>query len=151
MTTIRMTTRRVEDKVPPRVEQGPQGVQVPQVEQVPITNEGNEVSVVPSDITNGEIREALLTLSRAMTTQVNRDIGPMMNDFESTMTSRLRDFVRINPPMVLGSMVGEDPQEYLDVWYTQWKDNRPVESGPIESEEFKETFLGMYFPMKRER
>ena len=84
-----------------------------------------------------------------------------MNDFESTMTSRLRGFVRMNPHMVLGSKVGEDPQEFLDgvykvlsamgvtsrvkrelasyqlrvdaqVWYTQWKDNRPVESGPIE-------------------
>ena len=28
------------------------------------------------------------------------------------------------------------------IWYTQWKDNRPKESGPIEWEEFKETFLG---------
>ena len=75
MTTRRMTTRRVEEKVPPRVEHTPQGVQVPQVEQVPITNEGNEVSVVPSDITNGEIREALLTLDQTMTTQVIETLG----------------------------------------------------------------------------
>ena len=26
------------------------------------------------------------------------------------------------------------------------KDNRPVKSGPIEWEEFKETFIGKYFP-----
>ena len=31
------------------------------------------------------------------------------------------------------------------IWYTQWKDNRPEESGPIEWEEFKEAFLGKYF------
>ena len=34
-------------------------------------------------------------------------------------------------------------------WYTQWKDNRPMESGPIEWEEFKEAFLGKYFPCER--
>ncbi|TMW93792.1 hypothetical protein EJD97_011157 [Solanum chilense] len=64
---------------------------------------------------------------------------------------------------------GEDPQEFLDavymvlsamgvtpqekeelpsyqlrvskIWYTQWKDNRKEESGPIEWKEFKEDFL----------
>ena len=50
MTTRRMTTRRVEEKVPPRVEHTPQGVQVPQVEQVPILDQGNGVQVDPPDI-----------------------------------------------------------------------------------------------------
>ena len=69
------------------------------------------------------------------------------------MTSRLRDFVRMNPRIFLDSKVGEDPQEFIDevykrvhvvgvtsreksslasyqlkdvsqVWYTQWKGNR---------------------------
>ena len=35
------------------------------------------------------------------------------------------------------------------IWYTQWKDNRPEGSGPIEWEEFKEAFLGMNFPRER--
>ena len=35
------------------------------------------------------------------------------------------------------------------VWYTQWKDNRSVESGPIEWGEFKEALLGKYFPRER--
>ena len=75
----------------------------------------------------------------------------------------------MNPPLFLFSMVGEDLQEFLDgvykvlssmgvtsmekaelplyqlrdvaqVWYTQWKNNMPVESGHIELEEFKELF-----------
>ena len=29
-------------------------------------------------------------------------------------------------------------REFSHVWYTKWKDNRLVESGPIECEEFKE-------------
>ena len=37
-------------------------------------------------------------------------------------------------------------REAAQVSYTPWKDNRPVESGSIEWEEFKEAFLGKYFP-----
>ena len=91
------------------------------------------------------------------------------------MTSRLRDFVRMNPHVFLGSKVGEDPQEFLDgvykvlsvmrvtsrekaelasyqlrevsqVWYTQWKDNKPVESGPIEWKHLMKHFLECTFP-----
>ena len=94
------------------------------------------------------------------------------------MTSRMRDYVRINPLIFLVSKVGEDPQEFLDgghkvlsdigvtsmekaefasykmrevaqVWYTQWKANRTVDSGPIEWEEFNEAFLGKYCPGER--
>ena len=50
-----------------------------------------------------------------MTTQINKDIGPRVNALKSTMTSRLRDFSRINPRIFLGYKVGEDPQEFLDV------------------------------------
>ena len=48
-----------------------------------------------------------------MTTHVNRGVETRVNVMESTMTSRLRDFVRMNPPIFLGSKVGEDPQEFL--------------------------------------
>ena len=82
------------------------------------------------------------------------------------MSSRLRDFLRMNPLIFLGYKENEDPQEFLDgvykaeldsyklrdvsqIWYTQWKDNRSEESGPIEWEEFKETFLGKCFSRKR--
>ena len=52
-----------------------------------------------------------------MTTFVNRGTEPRLNVAESNMTSRLRDFVRINPPIFLGSKVGEYPQEFLDGVY----------------------------------
>ena len=65
-------------------------------------------------MTNREIREALLALAQDMTTHVTRDIVPRVNALESTITSRLRDFVRMNPPILLDSKVGEDPQEFLD-------------------------------------
>ena len=40
-------------------------------------------------------------------------------------------------------------REVAQVWYTQWKDNRLLDSGPIEWEEFKKPFLGKYFPRER--
>ena len=72
--------------VPPRVEQFEkvekvhQGDQVPpQGDQVFFLGGGNEIPVVPPVMANGYIREALLTLARDMTTQVNRDSRPRVN------------------------------------------------------------------------
>lgn len=105
---------------------------------------------------------------------MSRGIEPRVNVVESKMTYIFRDFVTMNPPIFLYSMVGEDHQKFLDrlykEWssigvtytdkaklvsyeleevYTQWKDNRQVEWGPIELEEFKEAFLGKYFSRER--
>ena len=49
-----------------------------------------------------------------MTTHVNKGIEPSVNVVESTMTSRLREFLRMDPPIILGSKMVEDPQEFLD-------------------------------------
>ena len=94
------------------------------------------------------------------------------------MTSRLRDFVKMSPPIFLGYKMGKDPKEILDgaykvlrsmgvtsmekselalyelrelsrVWCIKWKDNGPFESDYIEWEEFKEYFLGKFFPRER--
>ena len=40
-------------------------------------------------------------------------------------------------------------KDIAQVWHTQWKGNMPVESGTIEWEEFKATFLGKYYPRER--
>ena len=45
-----------------------------------------------------------------MTTPVNLCMLPRVNVVERTMMSRLRDIVRINHPIFLGSKVVEDPQ-----------------------------------------
>ena len=64
-------------------------------------------------MTNRELREDLLGLAQAMTTLVNSGVEPRVNSMESTTTSRLRDFVRMNTPIFLVSNVGDDSQEYL--------------------------------------
>ena len=84
--------------------------------------------MVPYEISNGEIREALLTLDRAMTTQVNRDIGPSVNTMESTMTSRLRDFLRMNhrcpTPIHLPRKTRKTIKKYYSKTFTLWHNIR---------------------------
>ena len=77
----------------------------PQGNEVPVGGEGNDVPVVPPDMTNGEIRETLLALARAMITNVNRSVEPRVNAIESTITPSLREFLRMNPHIFLVSKV----------------------------------------------
>ena len=108
---------------------------------------------------NRDISETLIAIARAVTMHV--DLNRIPRVVERTMTSRLKDFVRMNSPIFLVSKVNEDPQEFLDVvykvlramgvtswekvelasyqlrdvsqsWYTQLNDNRPEGLGPIE-------------------
>ena len=62
----------------------------------PQGNQENEVLEVPPDMTNQEIRAVFLTLDIVMMDQVCRHVGPRMNANDITMTSILRDFVRMN-------------------------------------------------------
>ena len=95
-----------------------------------------------------------------MTTQANFSMVPRANVVEGTMTSRLRNFLRMNPPIFRGSKVAEYTHDFIDevykivcalgvtsrkkveldsyqlkdvakLWYTHWKGNRPEDSGPI--------------------
>ena len=83
----------------------------------PIGGQSNEVLVVSTDMTTGEIRETLLVMSRDSNTHVNTSMTPRVNVVGITLTSRLRDFVRMNPSIFLGSKVGEEPLESLDEVY----------------------------------
>ncbi|TMX04592.1 hypothetical protein EJD97_007021 [Solanum chilense] len=118
MNTRRTPAKRVEEnevqeEIPPQVQKVEQVLQGDQDDQVPIVGGGDDVP----KLHNTDIREAFLALTRAITTQVNLNMVPRVNIVESTMTSRLREFVRMYPPIFLSSKVGEDPQEFLDGVY----------------------------------
>lgn len=63
-------------------------------------------------MTIGENREALFALARAMIPHVNIGVNTMVNTIGSTMTSRLRDLVRMNPSIFHGWKLEEDPYEF---------------------------------------
>ena len=110
--TTRVEENDVHEEISPQVEkvkqvlQGGQGTQGAMVYLDPIVDGGNDVSVISPDLANGEIRDDLIAQARAMTNHITRDVGPKVNALECTMTSRLRDFVRMNPPIFIGSKVG---------------------------------------------
>ena len=77
MNTRRTPDRRVEEneiqeEIPPQVEEVEQGAQG---DQVPIVGGSYDLP----ELCNRDIREALLALARAMTTQVNLSMVPRVN------------------------------------------------------------------------
>ncbi|TMW89773.1 hypothetical protein EJD97_016640 [Solanum chilense] len=96
MNTRRTPDRRVEENdmqegIPPQIKQVEQVPQCAQGDQVHIVGGGNDVPVDPPELSNRDIREAFISLARAMTTQANLSMVTRVNVVESTMTSRLRD------------------------------------------------------------
>lgn len=73
---------------------------------------GNYDLVVHPKMTIGYTRESFLIFARDMTTLVNIGIESRVNFEESTMISILRDLVMTNPPIFLGSNLGENLQEF---------------------------------------
>ncbi|TMX04216.1 hypothetical protein EJD97_010645 [Solanum chilense] len=112
-----MEEERVNYEIPPQVEKvekvprDGQGVQRSQGD--PIPNLEGDIEV--PEISNREIREVFIAKARAATIQSK--LNMISRVLESTKTSSYRDFVRMDPPIFLGSKVNEDPQEFLDEVY----------------------------------
>ena len=143
----------------------------------------------PPPLTDDNIRDALHQMDQAittkeqesttqdqgMTTQANREVVPHLHEQVTTMASHLRDFTRMRHPILYGSKVDEDPQEFIDevsklhflmefstneksklatyklndvaqAWYVQWRDNRPLRGGPVTWDIFKADFLYRLLP-----
>lgn len=96
------------EEIHTQVEKVTQGSKNIQDDQFRIFERGNDIPVVPPDLNNSD------AFAQAVTTKVNWSMVPKMNVVESSMTSRLRDYVRINPLIFIFSKVGEDPQEFVD-------------------------------------
>lgn len=54
---------------------------------------------------------------QAMTIQVNHEVGPRVPQHDTTMSSCLRDFSRMNDPIIFHSKVGDDPQDIMNGVY----------------------------------
>ncbi|XP_049375775.1 uncharacterized protein LOC125840853 [Solanum verrucosum] len=179
MNTRRVNARRTEEDnvnegVPP---QAPQGPQDPNDEGAMTNLEIREALQTLTQLMTVQT-QAVTTQAQAITAQANLNVGPRVNPNVSTMASMLRDLTRMNPLMFFGSKVDEDPQEFVEeiykivdstevtsskkvelaayqfkdmaqVWYTQWKDNRPIRASLISWEVFKKAFIDKLFPREK--
>ena len=100
----------MQEEITPQVEEVEQVCQGFQGYQVPIVCGGNDVPVVLLELSERDIKESFLILPEPVTIQVNLSMVPRVNVAGITMTSRLKDFVRINPHVFLVPKVGEELQ-----------------------------------------
>src|SRR5688572_7694477 len=143
-------------------------VNVNQEEQVPHDNNVPDNEEVPNEAPALDVSAALAQMANAITMQASRNL--------TTPASRVRDFMRMNPPVFFGSKVEEDPQEFVDQllkilnimgvtpiekaelatyqlqgvaqeWYSQWVEARTI-VGPVTWDEFKVAFLDHFFPLE---
>ncbi|WMV18770.1 hypothetical protein MTR67_012155 [Solanum verrucosum] len=123
------------------------------------------------EVTNAEFREVIRMLSQAVTKKVRQ----RENRQEGNDTSRIREFLRMNPPSFTGSSTTEDPENLIEelqkifevmhviaaervelatyqlknvatTWFDQWKKSRAEDAPILSWAVFESTFLGHFFP-----
>ena len=63
------------------------------------------------EVANVDFREAIRMLSQAVTNQVGQRRGARQEEAD---TSRIREFLRMNPPSFTGSSTTEDPENFVE-------------------------------------
>ncbi|KAK4737891.1 hypothetical protein R3W88_001588 [Solanum pinnatisectum] len=83
-------------------------------------------------------------LSQAVTNQVRQKSGARQ---EGAGTSRIREFLRMNPPSFTSSSTTEDPETFIEE-LKKWKGGRAEDAPPASWACFEEAFLGRFFPQE---
>nr|AAT39297.2 Gag-pol protein, putative [Solanum demissum] len=124
------------------------------------------------EVSNAEFREAIRILSQAVTNQIGQQRGARR---EGADTSRIHEFLGMNPLSFIGSSTTEDPENFIEelkkifevmhvvdtervelaayqlndvarTWFDQWKGGRVKNAPPANWACFEEAFLGHFFP-----
>jgi len=126
------------------------------------------------EVTNAEFREAIRMLSQVVTNQVGKQRVARQEEVD---TSRVREFLRMNPPSFTSSSTTEDSKNFVEelqkvfevmhvtdaervelaayqlkniarTWFDQWKEGRAEDAPPANWACFEEAFLGRFFPQE---
>ncbi|KAH0637918.1 hypothetical protein KY289_037833 [Solanum tuberosum] len=95
-------------------------------------------------VSNSEFREAIRILSQAVTNQIGQQRGSRHEGAES---SRIREFLGMNPPSFMGSSTTEDPENFIEELKKIF-DVMHVNAPPASWACFEEAFLGRFFPQE---
>ncbi|XP_015078298.1 uncharacterized protein LOC107022104 [Solanum pennellii] len=78
------------------------------------TRNANATPPVPNqEVSNAEFKNVIQMFAQSMIYQ-NNWVHANVNKNGGSVASRVRDFVRMNPPNFLGSQANEDPENFLD-------------------------------------
>ena len=133
--------------------------------------------VPPSSTRDQDIRSALQLLTSLVAAQAQRQ---NTGAAEKLVSTRVRDFINLDPPVFTGSDPKEDPQTFIDqvhrtlrvmhvsdteavelasyrlrdlavLWYDSWERSRGPNPPPAVWKEFSEAFLRHYLPVEIRR
>ncbi|WMV45255.1 hypothetical protein MTR67_038640 [Solanum verrucosum] len=82
-----------------------------------LANAGNANAAPPvsdQEVCNAEFRNTIQLLAKSVANHNNKRVLVHANSNVWSAAARVRDFVRMNLPVFLGSQVGEDPQNIID-------------------------------------
>ncbi|KAG5614481.1 hypothetical protein H5410_014305 [Solanum commersonii] len=92
------------------------------------------------EVTNVEFRDAIRMLSQAVTNQVGQQRGARQEEAD---TSRIREFLRMNPLSFTGSSTIEDPENFIEE-LKKWKGGRAEDAPPASWTWFEEDSLSVH-------
>ncbi|WMV51630.1 hypothetical protein MTR67_045015 [Solanum verrucosum] len=138
--------------------------------------EGQELPNAPEvqpqgEVTNVEFREAIRMLSQVVTNQAGQQRGARQEEAD---TSRIREFLRMNPPSFTGSSTAKDSENFIEklkkvfdvmhvtdtmrvelaayqmknvakTWFDQWKVGRAEDAPPASWARFEKACLWHFF------
>ncbi|XP_075099152.1 uncharacterized protein LOC142176017 [Nicotiana tabacum] len=133
--------------------------------------------VPPSGTPDQDMRSALQLLTSLVAAQAQRQ---NTGAAEKPVSTRVRDFINLDPPVFTGSDPKEDPQTFIDqvyrtlrvmhvsdteavelasyrlrdlavLWYDSWERSRGPNPPPTVWKEFSEAFLRHYLPVEIRR